>query len=118
MYLIDVDELKKRANKVMFRDAPECGEFGAVAVDDIDCMPTIDPETLRLTGHWISVKDRMPKSYTALLLYGLLNPYSAIYTQYIGFWDEKKWISDGKEIEGVTHWMPLPKPPEVNTDAN
>lgn len=53
MRLIDVDELKKRATKVMFPDAPECGEFDAVAVDDIDCMPTIDPETLRPTAHWV-----------------------------------------------------------------
>lgn len=53
MRLIDVDELKKRATKVMFRDAPECGEFDAVAVDDIDCMSTIDPESLRPTAHWI-----------------------------------------------------------------
>lgn len=52
MRLIDVDELKKRATKVMFRDAPECGEFEAVAVDDIDCMPTIYPETLRPTAKW------------------------------------------------------------------
>lgn len=53
MRLIDVEELKKRAAKVMFRDAPECGEFDAVAVDDIDCMPTIDPETLRSTAKWL-----------------------------------------------------------------
>ena len=33
-----------------------------------------------------------------------------------GFWDGKKWISDGKEIDGVTHCMPLPKPPEVPHD--
>lgn len=51
MRLIDVDELKKRATKVMFRDAPECGEFDAVAVDDVECMPTIDPESLRPTAH-------------------------------------------------------------------
>lgn len=55
MRLIDVDELKKRATKVMFRDAPECGEFDAVAVDDIDCVPTIDPETLRPTAHWVEI---------------------------------------------------------------
>ena len=67
-------------------------------------------------GKWISVKDRLPKSYTALLLYGRLNPYSAMYTQYVGFWDGEKWISDGKEIDGVTHWMPLPKPPEEPHD--
>jgi len=57
MRLIDVGELKKRATKLMFRDAPECGEFDAVSVDDIDCIPTIDPESnpcesLRPTAHW------------------------------------------------------------------
>ena len=57
MRLIDVDELKKRATKVMFRDAPECGEFDAVAVDDIDCMPTIDPESLRPTAQWVEAPD-------------------------------------------------------------
>lgn len=56
MRLIDVDELKKRATKLMFRDAPECGEFDAVAVNDIDCMQTIDPETLRHTANWIVTK--------------------------------------------------------------
>ena len=57
MRLIDEDELKKRAMKLMFRDAPECGEFDAVAVDDIDCMPTIDPESLRPTANWINETD-------------------------------------------------------------
>ena len=51
MRLIDADELKKRAMKVRFPDAPECGEFDAVGVSDIDIMPTIDPETLRPTAH-------------------------------------------------------------------
>lgn len=51
--LIDVDELKKRAMKVCFPDTPECGEFDAVGVSDIDLMPTIDPESLRPTAHWI-----------------------------------------------------------------
>lgn len=52
MRLIDADELKKRVVKVMFRDTPESGEFYAVGTDDIDIMPTIDPETLRPTAHW------------------------------------------------------------------
>lgn len=68
-------------------------EYGRGLVDD---APTIDPKSLRPTAQWISVKDRPPKSYTALLLYGRLNPYSAMYTQYVGFWDGEKWISDGK----------------------
>lgn len=53
MWLIDADELKKRAVKVRFPDIPDCGEFDAVGVSDIDIMPTIDPESLRPTAHWI-----------------------------------------------------------------
>ena len=113
MRLIDADELKKHTVKVCFSNAPECGEFDAVVIYEIDIMPTITPESLQPTAHWISVKDRLPKSYTALLLYGRLKPYFAMYTQYVGFWDGEKWISDGKEIDAVTHWMPLPEPPEV-----
>ena len=52
MRLIDADELKKRAVKVCFADAPECGEFDAVGVSDIDIMPTIDPESMRPSAHW------------------------------------------------------------------
>lgn len=53
---IDADELKKRAVKVCFADTPDCGEFDAVGVSDIDIMPTIDPESLRPTAHWIVTK--------------------------------------------------------------
>lgn len=54
MRLIDADELKKHAIKVCFPDTPECGEFDAVGVSDIDTMPTIDSEPLRPTAHWIT----------------------------------------------------------------
>lgn len=57
MRLIDADELKKRAMKVRFPDAPECGEFDAVGVSDIDIMPTTDPESLRPTAKWIEAPD-------------------------------------------------------------
>lgn len=52
MRLIDADELKKRAEKVCLPDIPECGDFDAVGVSDIDIMPTIEPESLRPTAHW------------------------------------------------------------------
>ena len=54
MRVIDADKLKKRAVKVGFPDAPECGEFDAVVVYEIDIMPTIDPESLRSTAHEVS----------------------------------------------------------------
>lgn len=52
MRLIDADELKKRAEKVCFPEIPDCGDFYAVGVSDIDIMPTIDPESMRPTAHW------------------------------------------------------------------
>lgn len=55
--LIDANALKKRAIKVMFRDCPESGEFYAVGPDDIDIMPTIDPESLRPTAKWENEDD-------------------------------------------------------------
>lgn len=51
MRLIDADELKKRAEKVCFSDIPDCGDFDAVGVSDIDIMPTIDLESMRHTAH-------------------------------------------------------------------
>ena len=50
--LIDADELKKHTVKVHFSNAPECGEFDAVVIYEIDIAPTIDPESLRPTAHW------------------------------------------------------------------
>lgn len=49
---IDADELKKHTVKVRFSNAPECGEFDAVVVYEIDIMPTIDPESMRPTARW------------------------------------------------------------------
>ena len=57
MRLIDADELKKRAVEVCFSEYPDCGEFDAVGISDIDIMPTIDPESLRPTAHWKRIQD-------------------------------------------------------------
>ena len=57
MRLIDADELKKRAVEVCFSEFPDCGEFDAVGISDIDIMPTIDPESLRPTAHWKRIQD-------------------------------------------------------------
>lgn len=57
MRLIDADELKKRAVEVCFSEFPDCGEFDAVGISDIDIMPTIDPESLRPTAEWNEAPD-------------------------------------------------------------
>ena len=37
-------------------------------LEAIDAAPTIDPETLRPTAHWTSVKDRLPDPYEKVLV--------------------------------------------------
>lgn len=120
MRLIDVDELKKRATKVMFRDAPECGEFDAVAVDDIDCIPTIDPESLRSTATiWHDAQTDPPTEngeYQCYYEYYRYGNYNCMYrTMDRGQFFNGQWSGEptrGRNTK-VLYWMPLPKPPEA-----
>lgn len=121
MRLIDADELKKRAVKVCFPDTPECGEFDAVGTGDIDIMPTIDPESLRPTAHWISVKDRLPDVFDEVLVYDTFSNTSISIAwrettprkNGIVDWYWNSQMSYPEDLTHVTHWMPLPEPPEV-----
>ena len=83
-------------------------------------------ECMNKNIQWIPVKDRLPDSDVAVLAvcmdditnYG--HPYAyeeavilAFYSS--GRWWDEIWPEKNKEdneIEGVTHWMPLPAPPE------
>jgi hypothetical protein len=127
MRLIDADELKKRAEEICFPDMPDCGNFYAVGVPDIDIMPTIDPESLRPTAHWVSVKDRLPDPYEKVLVrldhWAGVDTYLAFYDTERGWCDYGGYFDDGTNNEGephtyetagvnVTHWMSLPRLPE------
>lgn len=60
---------------------------------------------------WISVKDRLPEPHTDVLFFGRDGFFIGWYGYLM-----KKWRSDEfGEVQEVTHWMPLPTPPEVNT---
>lgn len=45
-------------------------EYGRGLVDD---APTIDPESVRPTAHWISVKDRLPNPNEKVIVYNAEN---------------------------------------------
>ena len=89
---------------------------------------------------WISVEERLPGTEDPVLIlvketehYGLHKEKSKVYyCQYLAYWDDDEWytswcngcrkISDtAKEPNAdeyeVTHWMPLPEPPEEEKHA-
>ena len=58
--------------------------------------------------NWISVKDRVPESGIDVLVF--TDDYCAYTAHYDGYW----WLSGEPTLSyDVTHWMPLPAPPEV-----
>lgn len=84
-------------------------EYGRGLVDD---TPTIDPESVRPTAHWISVKDKLPVAKDVVLAYesafdsmsmAFRLPGTEVFIN----------VGDYYALDAVTHWMPLPEPPEV-----
>lgn len=62
--------------------------------------------------HWISVEDELPKDYESVLAAVGGNHFA-----FVGICLNKKtWYCNiqnkSVEIEGITHWMPLPQPPQ------
>jgi len=59
-------------------------------------------------SEWISIDDQLPKVAEDVIVFS-----EDKYQIDIGFLMNKKWYSDRGELHTVTHWMPLPNPPEV-----
>lgn len=78
----------------------------------IDRMPTIDPESLR--PRWIPVTERLPVEAKKVLCFLALSGGPMVETGY--YMGDEGWYYTGIEAPHhgiVTHWMPLPEPPEV-----
>lgn len=59
---------------------------------------------------WVRVSERMPKEEDRVLLYSPdWGPLTAIR---IGYVYEGRWYDESDRVKNVTHWMPLPPPPE------
>jgi hypothetical protein len=54
---------------------------------------------------WISVKDRLPEDASDVLI-AWADGVSE------GCFCDERWRREGRMLRSVTHWMPLPKPPE------
>lgn len=62
---------------------------------------------------WINVKDRMPECQACVLVF-----FDKDSEVEIGYWRPGKcrWELMTGGIEEVTHWMPLPEPPELTEE--
>lgn len=99
MRLIDADALLSERMRSMYYHLPN-GDT-AVPLIDIEHAPTV--------SGWISVKDRLPdKQPCEYLVVNANNVETAICL-------DNRWITPRRVIK-ITHWMPLPEPPEVKQD--
>lgn len=98
-------------------------------LEDIDAAPTIDPGST--ASRWIPVEERLPEANKSVLVSYV--PFTADETERAGlyvsiaflgyqspcgrwYWGEYEGeeLTDFVEvINEITHWMPLPEPPEV-----
>jgi len=66
-------------------------------------------------NEWISVKDRLPKKTGRYITYEAENSF--IYLSWFSKDRNQFHESGGMAIFGVTYWMPLPEPPEVENES-
>lgn len=108
----DREKVMKAWETVLSRDPLD------VAWDLID--DTITLLKGQTTSGWVSVKDRMPdKSGPYLVM--LENVFVEHLVMNVHYWNAKDGYWRGSEahsrIVGISHWMPLPEPPEEDADA-
>ena len=90
----------------------EIGEVPCRACDVMDMIDTLDEAPT--IGGWISVKDRLPKDETEVII---IVQHKIGWYRAFAWHDEYGWHSSAEEFgdgesDFVTHWMPLPEPPE------
>ena len=57
---------------------------------------------------WISVEDKLPRNTEFVLVWGSHSmPWLCEFVDY-----QFKDVEDGETLLGITHWIPLPKPPK------
>lgn len=84
-------------------------ELEKVKIAALTLTPPNEP--LWMNG-WVSVKDALPKEYKRVLVHVVNAPTLDVDTDRIVGGQWVRWAGS------ITHWMPLPEPPEVNKDAD
>ncbi|MCI3623719.1 DUF551 domain-containing protein, partial [Escherichia coli] len=79
-------------------------------------MPEFDGPTPVTPDSWISCSDRMPEDTKMLLAFSQGQIVAAYWNWVVSPIDYKKYRAftylSGNILDDVTHWMPLPEPPQ------
>ena len=72
--------------------------------DILSCIGTVN--------RWIPCSERLPEKYTEVLAY---SPFwgKIVVALWNGEYWLEQWTDDDLQSSEITHWMPLPEPPEV-----
>ena len=64
---------------------------------------------------WIPVSERLPEDYVSVLVFSGMEPFVAWHGSETPRWvtGPGKYVFCNEKYKHVTHWMPLPEPPEV-----
>lgn len=88
-------------------DAMKYARGGMTSLDYLMEIQRLENELKKYD--WISVKDRMPEQYTDVIVFIKGDTIAVDYVD-----ENSDFYYYG---EYVTHWMPLPTPPESESDA-
>ena len=66
-------------------------------------------------SEWISVKDELPESHEPFIARDKWGGISVVKQR---SWGDPDWLVGGLQLSrDITHWMPLPEPPEEDGNA-
>ena len=108
MRAIDCGELEKRISSLarLARSDAQKSLLGRVLYI-VENMPTLTPP-----NEWVSVEDELPEKNTQVLMWSArwkIAEAGSYYNQHFWVYSE---IGDGYIADNITHWMPLPAPPD------
>ena len=113
MRLIDADEMLSELKPITYemeQNAVTISDMSNIMRNWVRRQPTVPAY-----GQWVSVKDRLPEEQKEVLIY--LPEYGSVETAAffeIPSLNLKEWAQneDAYMFDEVSHWMPLPEPPE------
>ena len=110
MRMIDADRLLNALNSVISDYTSEGKYPDRFGIDDainlVEDAPTLTP-----LNEWISVEERLPEGHMQVLMWSAKWGIAEAGSYYNSrFWVYNE-LGDGYVGDRITHWMPLPAPP-------